>query len=206
MRLLYLFISRKAISLAPIAFPAGAAMFASMRYSPSCQSHADVGRRRNFAFARRNSRTERPHVRKMVKTKDPDHIQSNLIIAAVRDRPCLFDSNHPNNGDRAEKARSWDEVYASVIPGYGALEMAEKFAAGMLIRWLFADAWAGACGGRAAASRRRPVSGAAAETCRACSLSGYTVRALSKLNKRTAYDCIVNRHVVCSLRHFIKAI
>ncbi|KAI8433558.1 hypothetical protein MSG28_015584 [Choristoneura fumiferana] len=163
MRLLYLFISRKAISLAPIAFPAGAAMFASMRCSPTRQFNADVPRRRNLAVARRNTRTKRPHGRKMVKTKDADHIQSNLIIAAVRDRPCLFDSNHPNNGDRAEKARSWDEVYASVIPGYGALEMAEKFAAGMLIRWLFADAWGGACGGRAAASRRRPVSGSAAD-------------------------------------------
>ncbi|XP_063543343.1 uncharacterized protein LOC134751784 isoform X1 [Cydia strobilella] len=73
----------------------------------------------------------------MVKTKDGDGIKSNLIITEVQKRPCLFDSNHPNNGDRAEKARCWDEVYASVVPGYAALGLTEKFAAGKEVqkRW-----------------------------------------------------------------------
>lgn len=68
----------------------------------------------------------------MVRTKDGDGIKSNLIITEVQRRPCLFDTNHPNYGDRAEKARCWEDVCESVVPGWSALSLAERFAAGML--------------------------------------------------------------------------
>lgn len=86
----------------------------------------------------------------MVRTKDGDGIKSNLIVTEVQKRPCLFDTNHPNYGDRAEKARCWEEVCGSVVPGWTALGLTEKFAAGMsrypdgLRRPL---GRAGACGG-----------------------------------------------------------
>ncbi|XP_049882272.1 uncharacterized protein LOC126378131 isoform X1 [Pectinophora gossypiella] len=73
----------------------------------------------------------------MVRTKDGDGIKSNLIVTEVQKRPCLFDTNHPNYGDRAEKARCWEEVCESVVPGWTALGLAEKFAAGKEVqkRW-----------------------------------------------------------------------
>lgn len=67
----------------------------------------------------------------MVRTKDGDGIKSNLIVTEVQRRPCLYDTNHPNYGDRAEKARCWEEVCVSVVPSWAALGLAEKFAAGM---------------------------------------------------------------------------
>uniref|UniRef100_A0A2H1VZ76 SFRICE_014304 n=1 Tax=Spodoptera frugiperda TaxID=7108 RepID=A0A2H1VZ76_SPOFR len=63
---------------------------------------------------------------------DGDGIKSSLIITEVKKRPCLFDTNDPNYGDRTEKARSWEEVCNCVVPGWAALGQAEKFAAGML--------------------------------------------------------------------------
>lgn len=68
----------------------------------------------------------------MVRTKDGDGIKSDLIVSEVQKRPCLFDTNHPNYGDRAEKARCWEEVCESVVPGMSALSPTEKIAAGML--------------------------------------------------------------------------
>lgn len=68
----------------------------------------------------------------MVRTKDPDGIRSSSIITEVQKRPCLFDTNDPNYGDRAEKARCWEEVCGYVVPGWPALGPPEKFAAGML--------------------------------------------------------------------------
>lgn len=67
----------------------------------------------------------------MVRTKDGDGIKSSLIITEVKKRPCLFDTNDPNYGDRAEKARCWEEVCDCVVPGWLALGHTEKFAAGM---------------------------------------------------------------------------
>ncbi|PZC82938.1 hypothetical protein B5X24_HaOG209381 [Helicoverpa armigera] len=66
----------------------------------------------------------------MVRTKDGDGIKSSLIISEVKRRPCLFDTNDPNYGDRAEKARCWEEVCECVVPGWAALPPPEKFAAG----------------------------------------------------------------------------
>ncbi|CAH0697702.1 unnamed protein product [Spodoptera exigua] len=73
----------------------------------------------------------------MVRTKDGDGIKSSLIITEVKKRPCLFDTNDPNYGDRAEKARSWEEVCSCVVPGWAALGPPEKFAAGKEVqkRW-----------------------------------------------------------------------
>jgi hypothetical protein len=68
----------------------------------------------------------------MVRTKDGDGIKSNLIVLEVQKRACLFDTNDVNYGDRAEKARCWDEVYESVVPGWSMLGQPEKLAAGML--------------------------------------------------------------------------
>ncbi|CAD0206117.1 unnamed protein product [Chrysodeixis includens] len=67
----------------------------------------------------------------MVRTKDGDGIKSSLIITEVKKRPCLFDTNDPNYGDRAEKARCWEEVCDCVVPGWLALGHSERFAAGM---------------------------------------------------------------------------
>ncbi|XP_047037875.1 uncharacterized protein LOC124643073 isoform X1 [Helicoverpa zea] len=73
----------------------------------------------------------------MVRTKDGDGIKSSLIISEVKRRPCLFDTNDPNYGDRAEKARCWEEVCECVVPGWAALPPPEKFAAGKEVqkRW-----------------------------------------------------------------------
>ncbi|CAH2225049.1 jg4805 [Pararge aegeria aegeria] len=65
----------------------------------------------------------------MVRTKDNDGIKSGLIVAEVQKRPCLYDTNHMNYGDRAEKMRSWDEVYEGVVPGWPTLGQTEKSAA-----------------------------------------------------------------------------
>ncbi|CAB3232671.1 unnamed protein product [Arctia plantaginis] len=67
----------------------------------------------------------------MVRTKDGDGIKSSSIITEVKRRACLFDTNDPNYGDRAEKARCWEEVCECVVPGWVALGPPEKFAAGM---------------------------------------------------------------------------
>ncbi|CAG5059945.1 unnamed protein product [Parnassius apollo] len=76
----------------------------------------------------------------MVRTKDGDGIKSSMIVSEVEKRPCLFDTNHTNYGDRAEKARCWDEVCESVVPGWCALGPTEKLAAGMFtLSRLFAD-------------------------------------------------------------------
>ncbi|KPJ02031.1 hypothetical protein RR46_01452 [Papilio xuthus] len=68
----------------------------------------------------------------MVRPKDNDGIKSFLIVTEVEKRPCLFDTNHSDYGDRAEKARCWDEVCDSVVPEWRALGQAERLAAGML--------------------------------------------------------------------------
>lgn len=66
----------------------------------------------------------------MVRNKDADGIKSSLIITEVKKRPCLFDTNDPNYGDRNEKSRCWEEVYDNVVPGWSALGTTEKFTAG----------------------------------------------------------------------------
>lgn len=66
----------------------------------------------------------------MVRNKDGDGIKSNLIISEVQKRPCLFDMNHPHYGDRAEKARCWEDVCETVVPGWSLLGLDHKFAAG----------------------------------------------------------------------------
>ncbi|XP_034837675.1 uncharacterized protein [Maniola hyperantus] len=73
----------------------------------------------------------------MVRTKDGDGIKSGLIVAEVQKRPCLYDTNHMNYGDRAEKMRSWEEVYEGVVPGWPTLGQTEKSAAGKEVqkRW-----------------------------------------------------------------------
>ncbi|CAH2062020.1 unnamed protein product, partial [Iphiclides podalirius] len=68
----------------------------------------------------------------MVRTKDADGIKSSQIVSEVERRPCLFDTNHANYGDRAAKARCWDEVCESVVPGWRALGQAERLTAGTL--------------------------------------------------------------------------
>lgn len=68
----------------------------------------------------------------MVRNKDGDGIKSGLIVSEVQKRPCLYDTNHMNYGDRAEKTRSWEEVCESVVPGWQALGLAEKLTAGRL--------------------------------------------------------------------------
>ncbi|CAG4993068.1 unnamed protein product [Colias eurytheme] len=69
----------------------------------------------------------------MVRTKDGDGgIKSCSIVSEVQKRPCLFDTNHTNYGDRAEKLRCWEEVCESVVPGWFTLPETEKLAAGML--------------------------------------------------------------------------
>ncbi|CAH0718611.1 unnamed protein product, partial [Brenthis ino] len=68
----------------------------------------------------------------MVRNKDGDGIKSSSIVSEVQKRPCLYDTNHINYGDRAEKIRSWEEVCESVVPGWQALGLTEKFAAGRL--------------------------------------------------------------------------
>ncbi|CAG9116169.1 unnamed protein product [Plutella xylostella] len=73
----------------------------------------------------------------MVRNKDGDGIKSNLIISEVQKRPCLFDMNHPHYGDRAEKARCWEDVCETVVPGWSLLGLDHKFAAGREVqkRW-----------------------------------------------------------------------
>lgn len=68
----------------------------------------------------------------MVRTKDGDGgIKSFSIVSEVQKRPCLYDSNHSNYGDRAEKLRCWEEVCEIVVPAWSALPEMEKLAAGM---------------------------------------------------------------------------
>ncbi|XP_045507774.1 uncharacterized protein LOC123703723 isoform X1 [Colias croceus] len=74
----------------------------------------------------------------MVRTKDGDGgIKSCSIVSEVQKRPCLFDTNHMNYGDRAEKLRCWEEVCESVVPGWCTLPETEKLAAGKEVqkRW-----------------------------------------------------------------------
>ncbi|CAG9573031.1 unnamed protein product [Danaus chrysippus] len=73
----------------------------------------------------------------MVRTKDGDGINSGIIVTEVQKRPCLYDSNDMNYGDRAEKMKSWDEVYASVVPGWSGLSQEERSTAGKEVqkRW-----------------------------------------------------------------------
>ncbi|CAH0757283.1 unnamed protein product [Diatraea saccharalis] len=73
----------------------------------------------------------------MVRTKDGDGIKSNLIVTEVQKRACLYDTNDPNYGDRAEKARCWEEVYECVVPCWITLGQAEKLSAGKEVqkRW-----------------------------------------------------------------------
>lgn len=66
----------------------------------------------------------------MVRTKDGDGVKSSMIIAEVKKRPCLFDTNDSSYGDRGEKSRCWEEVCDSVVPGWSALTPTEKFTAG----------------------------------------------------------------------------
>ncbi|XP_045485391.1 uncharacterized protein LOC111002998 isoform X1 [Pieris rapae] len=74
----------------------------------------------------------------MVRTKDGDGgIKSCSIVSEVQKRPCLFDTNHSNYGDRSEKLRCWEEVCDSVVPGWSTLPEIEKLAAGKEVqkRW-----------------------------------------------------------------------
>ncbi|XP_046974379.1 uncharacterized protein LOC124540736 isoform X1 [Vanessa cardui] len=73
----------------------------------------------------------------MVRNKVSDGIKSDQIVSEVQKRPCLYDTNHMNYGDRAEKMRSWEEVCESVVPGWYTLGLTEKFAAGKEVqkRW-----------------------------------------------------------------------
>lgn len=70
---------------------------------------------------------------KMVRSKVSDGIHSDQIVSEVEKRPCLYDTNHKNYGDRTEKTISWEEVYEKVVPGWCMLGPAEKFAAGEFI-------------------------------------------------------------------------
>lgn len=69
----------------------------------------------------------------MVRSKVSDGIHSDQIVSEVEKRPCLYDTNHKNYGDRTEKTMSWEEVYENVVPGWCMLGPAEKFAAGEFI-------------------------------------------------------------------------
>ncbi|CAH2098921.1 unnamed protein product [Euphydryas editha] len=69
----------------------------------------------------------------MVRSKVNDGIKSDQIVSEVEKRPCLYDTNHRNYGDRTEKMRSWEEVCENVVPGWCTLELTEKFAAGEFI-------------------------------------------------------------------------
>ncbi|GBP06408.1 hypothetical protein EVAR_4556_1 [Eumeta japonica] len=66
----------------------------------------------------------------MVKTKDNGGVKSNAIVAEVECRPCLYDSNHPHYGERAAKARCWEEVCERVVPHWSAMDPQERFSAG----------------------------------------------------------------------------
>lgn len=68
----------------------------------------------------------------MGRTKYGDGIKSNQIITEVQKRPCLFDTNDSNYGDRSEKTKCWEEVCESVVPGWLTLSVTDKLAAGML--------------------------------------------------------------------------
>lgn len=73
----------------------------------------------------------------MVRSKDNDGIKSDLIVLEVQKRPCLYDTNHTNYGDRAEKARSWLDLCGRVVPGWAVMGSTQKSEAG---KYLFADA------------------------------------------------------------------
>lgn len=130
--------------LTPILFPRRlAAMLPdALPSAQTRQFHAGIERRipltytcrteHPHAIQRNVARTTRSIVVDMVRTKDGDGIKSSLIISEVKKRPCLFDTNDPNYGDRAEKARCWEEVCDCVVPAWAALGPPEKFAAGML--------------------------------------------------------------------------
>ncbi|KAJ8706147.1 hypothetical protein PYW07_010924 [Mythimna separata] len=122
------------------------------RCAAECPPHEPASFTRAFTGAYRSRtlrRTEHPHARltnvatrtarsillDMVRTKDGDGIKSSLIISEVKKRACLFDTNDPNYGDRAEKARCWEEVCDCVVPGWAALGPPEKFAAAFNIAY-----------------------------------------------------------------------
>ncbi|VVC94540.1 unnamed protein product [Leptidea sinapis] len=66
----------------------------------------------------------------MVRSKDGEGgIKSSHIVSEVQKRPCLFDSNDCNYGDRAEKIRCWEEVCESVVPSWSSLPETEKISA-----------------------------------------------------------------------------
>lgn len=73
----------------------------------------------------------------MGRSRDSDGIKSSLIISEVEKRPCLFDTNDPNYGDRAEKSKCWEDVCETVVPGWSGLGVAEKVASGKEVqkRW-----------------------------------------------------------------------
>lgn len=79
----------------------------------------------------------------MVRTKDGDGIKSNLIVAEVQKRPCLFDTNDVFYSDRLRKERSWDEVCECVVPGWDLMRQFQKLEAGMLGGYLRTRGWSG---------------------------------------------------------------
>lgn len=66
----------------------------------------------------------------MVRNKDRGGIKSNVIVAEVQKRPCLYDTNHHNYGDRAEKMRSWEEACKNIVPGWSSMNLDERYIAG----------------------------------------------------------------------------
>ncbi|XP_028027590.1 uncharacterized protein LOC114241070 isoform X1 [Bombyx mandarina] len=98
----------------------------------SCESTAVPAR-----APKNRTHIENAHKFKMGRSRDNDAIKSSLIISEVQKRPCLFDTNDTNYGDRAEKTRCWEEICEVVVPGWTGLGMSEKFTAGKEVqkRW-----------------------------------------------------------------------
>lgn len=110
----------------------------------SCESTAVPAR-----APKNRTHIENAHKFKMGRSRDNDAIKSSLIISEVQKRPCLFDTNDTNYGDRAEKTRCWEEICEVVVPGWTGLGMSEKFTAGTLTgRFADASGAVGPCGAR----------------------------------------------------------
>ena len=53
-------------------------------------------------------------------------IDTELLISGVEERPYLWDAGHKDYKDRDIRLKGWQEISASIIPGYKDLQQNEQ--------------------------------------------------------------------------------